>query len=114
MLRRLLPALLLTLTLGWADVEAAHAQRRGAHSGRGTRLRAQPKASEDVKLAPGMRLGRPLALTTDYMGRPLKPKAKLTSTPTKAPAGRATSMSARGSVSSGGKAAAPARKARRR
>lgn len=97
MFRRLFPLLVLTLLLAWADGAAAQS--------RGTRARKQPKASEDVKLAPGMRLGRPLALTTDYMGRPLKPKNKLTSTPVKSGRGQATSMSARGTTASGGRAA---------
>lgn len=97
MFRRLPSLFLLLLLLAWADTAAAQS--------RGTRARKQPKASEDVKLAPGMRLGRPLALTTDYMGRPLKPKAKLTSTPTKTTRGQATSMSARATTASGGKVA---------
>ncbi|GAB2962802.1 hypothetical protein GCM10027048_34370 [Hymenobacter coalescens] len=112
MLRRLLLPALLTGLLAVAELPAAYAQRT-AHPGRGTRARSQPKSSDDVKLAPGMRLGRPLALTTDYMGRPLKPKAKLTSTPVKATKGTATSMSARGTTASGGKAA-PIKKSKRR
>lgn len=114
MIRRLYFPLLLTLVLAWAEARPAQAQTRKAHSGRGTRARAQPKASEDVKLAPGMRLGRPLALTTDYMGRPLKPKAKLTSTPVKTTKGQATSMSARSTTSSGGQAAPTTKKSKRR
>jgi hypothetical protein len=112
MLRRLLLPLLFTGFFVWAAAPQAEAQQRKAHPGRGTRARTQPKSSDDVKLAPGMRLGRPLALTTDYMGRPLKPKAKLTSTPTKVTKGTATSMSARGTTSAGGKA--PAKKVKRR
>ncbi|RTQ45830.1 hypothetical protein EJV47_23650 [Hymenobacter gummosus] len=112
MLRRLLLPLVITGLLLAAELPA-QAQQRRAHSGRGTRARVQPKSSDDVKLAPGMRLGRPLALTTDYMGRPLKPKAKLTSTPTKTTKGKATSMSAGGSTASGGKAT-PAKKSKRR
>ncbi|TLM94040.1 hypothetical protein [Hymenobacter jeollabukensis] len=111
MLRRFLLPLLLVLFV--AGTNAAQAQTRKAHSGRGTRARTQPKSSDDVKLAPGMRIGRPLALTTDYMGRPLKPKAKLTSTPVKTTKGQATSMSASGSTSAGGKATTT-RKSKRR
>jgi hypothetical protein len=112
MLRQLLLPLVFALGL-LTSLPEAQAQQRKAHSGRGTRARVQPKSSDDVKLAPGMRLGRPLALTTDYMGRPLKPKAKLTSTPVKTTKGKATSMSASGSTASGGKAA-PVKKSKRR
>ncbi|OON68332.1 hypothetical protein [Hymenobacter sp. CRA2] len=105
MIRRLLPLFLLTLVLALADAASAEAQTK-SRSGRGYRARHQPASSDDVKLAPGMRLGRPLALTTDYMGRPIKPKAKLTSTPVKPKTVAATSMSARGTTSSGGQAKA--------
>ncbi|AYA37692.1 hypothetical protein D3Y59_11920 [Hymenobacter oligotrophus] len=85
----------------------AEAQTR-TRTGRGYRARTQPRSSDDVKLAPGMRLGRPLALTTDYMGRPLKPKA-----PKPKPAQGASSMSAAGrGAAASPKAAAP--KPRRR
>ncbi|KUG07980.1 hypothetical protein ASU33_07165 [Solirubrum puertoriconensis] len=91
----------------------AEAQSR---TGRGYRARTQPRSSDDVKLAPGMRLGRPLALTTDYMGRPIKPKAKLTSTPVKSKVTGATSMSAssRGAATPASNAKAPVAKPRRR
>ncbi|WP_400193150.1 hypothetical protein [Hymenobacter sp. B81] len=78
MLRTLLTPFLLTAALALVGADAAQAQTRN-RSGRGYAARPVPRNSEDVKLAPGMRLGRPMPLTTDYMGRPLKPKNKLTS-----------------------------------
>lgn len=89
MLRRLLVPFALTLGLVVADMPAQAQQRGRSVPVRRTRTHSQPRSSDEVKLAPGMRLGRPLALTTDYMGRPLKPK------PAKPARGTgATSMSA--------------------
>ena len=111
MLRRLLLPSLLTLLFVWADLPAQAQQK--SRTGRGYRARTQPRSSDDVKLAPGMRLGRPLALTTDYMGRPLKPKPAKT-----APAQGASSISAKTAPTPAtpakSKTATPATKSRRR
>ncbi|UYZ58025.1 hypothetical protein [Hymenobacter latericus] len=114
MVRRLLLPLFLMLAGVVAELPA-EAQSR-ARTGRGYRARTQPRSSDDVRLAPGMRLGRPLALTTDYMGRPIKPKAKLTSTPAKPKGTGATSMSAgsRRAASRASDTKTPAAKPRRR
>jgi hypothetical protein len=46
------------------------------------------RAEQGHKLAPGVRMGAPLPLTTDYMGRPLKKKE-----PAKKPVQTASSLS---------------------
>ena len=101
MLRRLLLPFALTVVFAAADFSAQAQQRKRPAPAR--RTHAKPRSSDDVKLAPGMRLGRPLPLTTDYMGRPLKPK------PAKpAPGSGATSMSAK-TAPAASAAAAPAK-----
>ncbi|GAA4392443.1 hypothetical protein [Hymenobacter koreensis] len=101
MTRFLLPLLLLTAgILADFSAQAQTRKRRPSSHYATTRAKYGPDGNGQ-KLAPGMRLGMPMPLTTDYMGRPIKPKNKLTSTPVTAKRTTATSMS---SGSNGGKA----------
>ncbi|KAA9333212.1 hypothetical protein F0P96_09550 [Hymenobacter busanensis] len=100
MARLVLSLLLLTAALLTTfSAQAQTRKRRPSSHYATTRAKYGPDGAGQ-KLAPGMRLGMPMPLTTDYMGRPIKPKNKLTSTPVAAKRTTATSMSAGASKSS--------------